>query len=85
MSSDYRSPLLTVINIAIGIFLLDCGRSQAFNIFIIVSFVGTLMYITLYATYNVLPKINKKRQRGTCTTCIMYTVRLYRVILLRSG
>ena len=53
-----------MINIAIGIFLLDCGRSQAFNIFIIVSFVGTLMYITLHVTYNVLPKIRKKRQGG---------------------
>ena len=54
-----------MVNIAIGIYLLDLTLSQAFNIFIIASFVGTLMYITLHVTYNILPKIYKKRQRGT--------------------
>ena len=58
--------LPAVINIAIGIFLLDYSRSQAFNIFIIVSFVGTLMFITLHITYNLLPMIFKKRQGGMC-------------------
>ena len=55
-----------MINIAIGIFLLDYSRSQAFNIFIIVSLVGSLMFITLHITYNLLPMICKKRQKGMC-------------------
>ena len=67
-----------VINIAIGIFLLDYSRSQAFNVFIIASFVGTMMYLTLHITYNILPRIYKKRKGGMYVpVCVCNCVYLF--------
>ena len=75
-----------MINSAIGIYLLDFGRSQAFNIFIIASFVGALMYITLHITYNVLPKIFKKRQGGTYVcVCTIFILILRPFVLKKNG
>ena len=74
--SHYCLQLPAVINSAIGIYLLDFSISQAFNIFIIASFVGILMYITLHITYNILPKIFKKQKGGmyVCVCAIFFTL-----------
>ena len=54
--------ILTVANIAVGIYLFMSGPSQAFSVFLIGTFIGILMYVTLHGFQNLLPWIFQEQK-----------------------